>query len=66
MVDIEEILNSAWRNAFINVYKRHNIEITEWKGPIPSNVKSTVPRSYFDFIDDLEKAEKEVEEILRG
>jgi hypothetical protein len=54
---------AALRNLLTKIYKKHNIKVIRWIRGLEAETQSTVPRSYFDFIEDLNKAQLEFIQI---
>jgi hypothetical protein len=54
------------RKILEDIYARHNIKVIKWHRALLADTESTIPRSYFDFIADLDKAQQEFMKNYEG
>ena len=54
------------RGLLEEIYAKHSIRVERWFDGVKNHAVSTVPRSYHDFLDDLDQANAEFREAMRA
>jgi hypothetical protein len=55
------------RSLALAIYEAHGLRVVEWVGEdTKATVVSLTPRSYFDLIDEVEMANREIRVALKG